>query len=803
MKISYNWLKEYLDIEIGPEEVAEKLTLTGLEVEGLEKIGGELPGVVVGKVLTCVNHPNADRLKLCEVDIGEKTVQIVCGAPNVAAEQTVPVATVGTTLPLKNEKGEYLVLRKAKIRGEVSEGMICAEDELGLSDNHEGIMVLNEKLKPGTSFSKALDLETDYVFEIGLTPNRPDASSHIGVARDLAAVTGKKLKKPVVHPPSGKKDMSKWIEIEIKDPDKCPRYTGRLIRNVKVAESPGWLKKRLTAIGVRPVNNVVDATNFVLHEMGQPLHSFDYDRIESKKIIVQSFDKTIRFDTLDHVNRKVPAGSLFICDADKPVAIAGIMGGLNSEIDSNTQNVFLESAYFEPTGIRSTSKQLALQTDASYRFERGIDPAMSSDAAERCTRLISELTGGEIVEGELDIYPKKIKEREIPFRLSYMNRLLGTEFNFKLTSGILKKLEIEIINREGDQLLCRVPTFRPDIEREVDLVEEVARIYDYNRIPAPEFVRYITPAPIPGHELFIDTVKDIVKRLNYREIHTNSLLPEEAAEKLGFSGKLIRALNPISADQSVMRPSLLYGLMRSAAYNFNRSADGIRFFEIGHVFRAENPGTWIEGIREELDLIIGVSGYKLREHWQGDKETYTFFDVKGTINALLDTLRLDHHIKVKYQNKQQLGYYIGKEKIGMLSRVGDDLKKYFDMEQDVFAAQFSLSLLEKHIVSDEERRYTEIPKYPSIEYDIALIVDESILAGELNDAIKKTAGSILKTLEIFDVYEGKSVGDGKKSIAFRLTFLDNTKTLTISAIEPIIKNILQVLENKFSARLRD
>lgn len=803
MKISYNWLKEYLDIEIGPEEVADKLTLTGLEVEGLEKKGGQLPGVVIGKVQSCISHPNADRLKVCEVDIGSSIVHIVCGAPNVAAGQTVPVATVGTELPLKNEKGENLVLRKAKIRGEASEGMICAEDELGLSDNHEGIMVLDDRLKPGTPFSKAWELQTDYVFEIGLTPNRPDASSHIGVARDLAAVTDKKLKKPVVHPPSGEKDLTKWIDIEIKNPDKCPRYTGRLIRNVSVGESPQWLKQRLSAIGVRPVNNIVDATNYVLHEMGQPLHAFDYERIGGKKIIVQSFKKPVSFETLDHIKREVPAGSLFICDAEKPVALAGIMGGLNSEIDNNTTTVFLESAYFEPTGIRSTSKRLALQTDASYRFERGIDPSMASAAAERCCRLIAELAGGEIIDGEIDKYPRKIKPREIALRLTYMNRLLGTDFNYKTTSGILKRLEIDILKRNDDELICKVPTFRPDIEREVDLVEEVARIYDYNRIPAPEFVRYITPSPIPLHESFINSVKDIVKRLNYREIHTNSLLPEEVADKLGFTGEVIRALNPISSDQSVMRPSLLYGLLRSAAYNFNRSANGIRFFEVGHVFTAENPGTWVEGIREEIYLIMGVAGYKHREHWREKEETYTFFDLKGTVETMLRTLLPDLTIDSKYENDNKLIYRSGKKSLGSVIKVDTDLKKYFDLEPDIYAAQFSLTLLEKLISPEKERRYIEIPKYPAIEYDIALIVDTTVLAGELSGVIRQAAGPKLKNLEVFDVYEGKSIGDGKKSIAFRLTFLDNTKTLTISAIEPIIKKILKVLENTFSARLRD
>ncbi|HKJ44409.1 MAG TPA: phenylalanine--tRNA ligase subunit beta [Balneolales bacterium] len=802
MKISYNWLKDYIDLDITPREVADKLTYAGLEVEEIEHIGSKLEGVIVGKVLTCVDHPNADRLKLCKVDLGDKVRQIVCGAPNVAAGQTVPVATVGTELPVELDNGKKLVLRKAKIRGQVSEGMICAEDELGLSENHEGIMVLDDNLKTGTPFSEVQDLYEDYIFEIALTPNRPDATSHYGVARDLSAVLDKPLKQIPEKGSKNNGDIGKRISIEVKSPEKCHRYVGKIIENITVKESPQWLKNKLMAIGLRPINNIVDATNFVLHEMGQPLHAFDYNLLSDKKIIVQDYDKDVRFTTLDDVEHTVPAGSLFICDGQKPVALAGVMGGQNSEINNETTTVLLESAYFEPVGIRKTSKRLGLQTDASYRFERGIDPNITLKAANRCANLIARLGDGIIVKGTIDVHPVQTKPIVLDLRVSFVNKLLGTKFDRALIKNILNRLEIDVEAKNDDVLKCTVPTFRPDIEREVDLVEEVARIYDYNKIPAPEFVRYITPSPVPYHETFLNKVKESVKSLGFKEIYSNSLMPEQASRKFADEKEIISTLNPISKDQTDLRPSLAYGFLRSVAYNFNRSALSVRFFEVGHVFRKGGKGTIIKGIDEETHLLMGLSGQKHFEHWKEENASYTVFDLKSAVNGFFELLGLDDKIRSKKINDNRLAYYIGKIKLGNLYRAEESLVKSFDIDESVFIAEFSLTAIEKLLEKQPPLVYEEIPKYPSFEYDIALVVDKTVSAGNIMDDIRKNAGSLLLRIDIFDVYEGKSIGENKKSIAFRLSFRDKSKTLTISNVEPIINKILKILNKNYSANLR-
>ena len=802
MKISINWLKDYIDTDLTVDQIEEKLTLTGLEVEGVEHIGSKLPGVIVGKVLTCEDHPNADRLKVCTVDIGSEEVSIICGAPNVAAGQTVPVATVGTTLPVTDKEGNHLKLRKAKIRGVYSYGMICAEDELGLSNDHSGIMVLDDDLKTGTPLSGVLPLYEDDVLEVSLTPNRPDAASHIGTARDLAAVENKKLNKPVVKIPDAGAEVDKKLSVEIKNPEKCHRYVAKVIENVTITESPDWLKNRLKAIGLRPVNNVVDATNFVLHEMGQPLHAFDYDRVAGKKIIVQSFDKKTKFVTLDDVEREVPVGGLFICDGEKPVALAGIMGGGNSEIHDGTKNVLLESAYFEPVGIRKTSKALALQTDASYRFERGIDPNLTLIAAERCAQIIADIAGGTIVNGYIDNHPVSTEPKELSLRISHLNKVLGTSFKADAAVGILNKLEIEATTTDDDTIACIVPTFRPDIEREIDLVEEVARIFDYNKIPAPEFVRYIRPAPLPFLETFTNQVKTAARSLGFHEIFSNSLLPEKAARFSENANDIIPTLNPISKDQALLRPDLLYGFLRSVAWNFNRSAESVRFFEVGDVFQSSEQGTYIENVLEETHMLLGLSGMKHIEHWRAKPEQYSFFDLKETVKGFIDLLGITDYLIERQSDNNTLLYFLDDLKVGSLKRISDEYCGYFDFDTPAFAAEFSLTRLAAFLEKKSDDTYEEISKFPPIDYDIAFVVDKNTPAGELENAIREAAGNRLIGLRVFDVYEGESIGKDKKSIAYRLLFLDKSKTLTISDVEPIIQKITKLAAKRFSAKLR-
>ena len=802
MKISIDWLKDYIDTDLTVDQIEEKLTLTGLEVEGVGHIGSKLPGVLVGKVLTCEDHPNADRLKVCTVDIGSAEVSIICGAPNVAAGQTVPVATVGTTLPVTDKDGNHLTLRKAKIRGVYSHGMICAEDELGLSNDHSGIMVLDDNLKSGTPLSEVLSLYEDDVLEIGLTPNRPDAASHLGTARDLAAVENKTLKKPDVKIPDAGAEVGKRLSVEIRNPEKCHRYVAKIIENVTIAESPDWLKNRLKAIGLRPVTNVVDATNFVLHEMGQPLHAFDYDRVAGKKIVVQSYEQTTKFSTLDDVEREVPAGGLFICDGEKPVALAGIMGGGNSEIHEGTKNVLLESAYFEPVGIRKTSKALALQTDASYRFERGIDPNITLIAAERCAQIIADIAGGTIVDGYIDVHPVVTSPKELSLRISYLNKVLGTDFKIDEAVDILNRLEIEAAAKDSDAIGCVVPTFRPDIEREIDLVEEVARIFDYNKIPAPEFVRYIRPAPLPFTETFTNQVKTAARSLGFHEIFSNSLLPEKAAKFTENPKDIIPTLNPISKDQALLRPDLLYGFLRSVAWNFNRSAESVRFFEVGNTFRHSEKGTYIENVQEETHILLGLSGLKHVEHWRTEPGQYTFFDLKESLKGFVKLLGLSDYLIERQKDNTSLLYFLDEQQVGSLRKISDDFCNYFEIDAPAFAAEFSLTRMAEFLEKKSEDTYVEIPKFPPIDYDIAFVLDKSTSSGDLEQTIREAASDRLIGLRVFDVYEGESIGRGKKSIAYRLLFLDKSKTLTISDVEPIIQKITKLAAQRFSAKLR-
>ncbi len=802
MKISYSWLKDYLDFEQTPDEVADILTLTGLEVEEVYKSGSDLTGVVVGKVLTSEKHPNADKLSICTVNTGSETVQIICGAPNVAAGQTVAVATVGSTLPLILPDGSNVVIRKSKIRGEISEGMICAEDELGIGENHSGIMVLGDHLTAGTPISKVLNNSVDYVFEIGLTPNRPDASCHLGVARDLAAVINQTLKKPYQSVQSDTIADLDEISVSIVDTDKCHRYVGILIRNVFVKDSPDWLQKRLRNIGLRPVNNIVDATNFVLHEMGQPLHAFDFDLIQSKQIVVQSFDHEITFRTLDKQDRKIPAGSLLICDENKPLALAGIMGGLNSEISTETRNVFLESAYFEPISVRKTSKAVYLQTDSSYRFERGIDPNITYAAAKRCAEMIADLAGGTIESGHLDVHPVKTEPKQVQLRLQRLNKIIGMEFTANQAVSILKSLEFDVKKNGGDIIDCVVPTFRPDVTTEIDLIEEVARIFDYNKIPNPDYIKFSRPEALSFRENFQERVRQIVVNLGFQEIYANSLLPQHVAELFANQEDLVSTQNPLSVDTAVMRPSLAPGFIRAAAFNFNRDADGVAFFEIGNVFKKSENGTYHKGIKEETNLLLGCGGKSRIESWNQKSAQFSVFDVKGSINQLLKDLKIDQKITMVNESDNKLTYYAGNDIIGELMVLPGNQKKVFDTNFELFCAEISLTKIQRLAEEVKALKYHPVPKFPGVDFDLAIVVNQQVDAGDLMLLIRQTSGPLLKSIHVFDLFEGKSIGDGKKSIAFRLKFIDESKTLTIKDVDSIISRIVKRLEKSFEATLR-
>ncbi len=805
MKISSNWLYDYIDTDLSPEELADILTHTGLEVEEVTETGFDFDGIVVGKVISAEKHPNADKLTLCKVDVGDTTLPIVCGAPNVAAGQTVAVATVNSELPIILDNGKRLKIKKSKIRGEVSEGMICAEDELGLGENHDGIMVLDNELSAGLPLSEVFGSDLDHVIEIGLTPNRPDASCHIGCARDIAAVTGDELLLPEATFSPEKSDLGDRIKVSIKDTDKCHRYVGLMVVDVTVQESPDWLKKRLSAIGLRPINNIVDVTNYVLHEMGQPLHSFDYDLLNSKHIIVQSFDKETEFTTLDDVSRKVPSGTLYICDGDQPVALAGIMGGQNSEINPDTKNVLIESAWFEPVGIRKSSKKLALQTDSSYRFERGVDPNLTLRAAVRCAELIAQLGDGTILNGVVDTHPVKLETRKADLRFQRLTDILGTEIERETTVGILQRLGFECEGTD-DLVSCTIPSWRPDVNTEIDLIEEIARIFGYNNIPNPDHLIIRDIRPIPLRERFKEEVRHAAQSLSYREIYTNSLLPESFAGALENPDSLVATLNPITKDQALMRPTLTYGFLRSVTYNANRKANSLRFFEIGNVFEKADRGTYVDGVRERTMVLLGVAGVKNHEHWYaGKQEDYQIFDLLADVDGFLKKLELGEYWINRESNTNLSICYGSRKKPLLLAQVSyadKKLTKITDTEIPAFTAEFDFEVLLQLKEKQKAKKYTPIPKFPAFEFDLAVVVGSDVPAGDMIKTIKGTAGNLLSSISVFDVFEGKSLGEGNKSIAFRMQFLSNEKTLTISDVDPIINTILTELGKKYQAALR-
>lgn len=799
MKISYNWLQEFIDLDLSPEELADKLTLIGLEVEEIEEFGSTLEGVIVGEVLETKAHPNADRLKVCTVDLGDEKVQIVCGANNVAAGQKVPVATVGSTLPIKLDDGSFLTLRKAKLRGEESHGMICAEDELGLGTDHDGIMVLDPSLETGTPISDIFDLYQDTIIEIAITPNRPDATCHLGVARDIAAALDLELVKPAVKVPESSNTSDYSIEVES---DKCHRYVGKLVKNVTIEDSPKWLQDKLTAIGLRPVNNVVDITNYVMYELGEPLHAFDFDNLNNGKIIVKEFDKEIEFETLDHIKRKCEPGTLFICDGNGPVAIAGVMGGLHSEVSDSTTNILIESAYFDPGSIRKTSKQQTLQTDASYRFERGIDPNLQAIAAQRTADLIIEVCGGEAEAGITDIHPVKTGTHQLILRKSYVNRLLGTDLSVEEIIQIVNGLELDVVSKDEDTITFEIPTFRPDLEREVDLIEEVGRLFDYNKIGSKNQGIFVSTEPLTDWELLLSKTRDIAVQLGFKEIYSNSLISQKEALNFVSEEQMIETLNPLNKDMSTMRPSLMHGFLKSASYNFNRKAETIRFFEVGNVFLQSEDATYHDGINEQTHLLFGLSGLKNSEHWTGKATPFSIFDLKSEINAFFTKLGLAGSIKIKAIDENSLTYSFKKIELGKVSTVSESMLDVYDIEHKTYIAEFSLDKISEALAKHKAKSFTPIPKFPAFEFDFAVIVEQEVSAGDLMNSIKSNAGNTLKNIDIFDVFEDESIGEGNKSIAFRLNFIDPNKTLNIKEVEPIIQRVVKSLEKQFSAKLR-
>ena len=825
MKVSYNWLKDYVAHAQSPEELSDTLTMSGLEVDGVEVFGSSMEGVVVGHVVSVQQHPNADRLRSCMVDIGEgDPVPIVCGAPNVAAGQRVPVATVGTRLMLPDredpEKRVEVKIKKSKIRGETSMGMICAEDELGLSDDHEGIMVLDDNAVVGEPFRAYLDARSipfqDHVIDISITPNRPDAISHIGASRDVAAITGLSLTRPDISLPDDGGEVVNRITVEIEAPEACRRYVAMMVEGVTVKESPAWLKQRLTAIGLRPRNNIVDITNYVMYECGQPLHAFDYDQIAGKKIVVRFNEGVDTFTTLDSKERKLPPQTLLICDADRPVGLAGIMGGENSEVTDATVNVLIESAYFDPSTIRRAAKKLVLQTDASYRFERGIDSGGQVWAAARAAALMVELGGGTLVDGVCDVHPSPVVQPTIAVRHQRIGQIVGREIEADEVVRLLSAIGFGVTRTaEGEPgYRCKVPSFRPDVEREIDVIEEVARLYGYHNIPEPAHttIPSVTPHRVPSL-VIRGNVRTLLQGMGFRETYTNSMVRKEIAEGFnnavltGREGDVVFTLKPISQEMAALRPSLLPGLLSVMEYNQNHGQKSLQFMEFGHVFcEGQDAEALVPGYIEHASLIMSMSGPLRAAYWGEDTSAVTFFDMKGAIESLLDALGVANvTMQAVYEPTSitacHLALYVGEVWIGVIAELSGAQQETYNLRDVVYFAELDwsaiLSLLDKSL----QGTFQSFSRFPVVERDLALTVDEHQPVGDIVAGMQKSGGKLLKKVHVFDVYKGAQVGEGKKSIAFGLRF-GADRTLKDKEVDRSVNTMLKSLNEHFGAELR-
>ncbi|CAM4095638.1 phenylalanine--tRNA ligase subunit beta [Flavobacterium weaverense] len=806
MKISYNWLKQFIKIDCKSEETAALLTDLGLEVEIVEKyqsVKGGLEGIVVGHVLTCVQHPDADRLKITTVDLGTGIpLQIVCGANNVAAGQKVPVATIGTVL--YDKEGVSFTIKKGKIRGQESHGMICAEDELGLGESHDGIMVLDEALIPGTPAATVFKIENDEVFEIGLTPNRADAMSHLGTARDLrAGMQQKGINVELITPSVSNFRVDKRtlkIDIDVKEPKLAPRYCGVTISGIEVKPSPAWLQNRLKSIGLNPKNNIVDVTNYVLHELGQPLHAFDASKINGK-IVVQTLPAGTKFVTLDDIERTLHEEDLMICDEKGPLCLAGVFGGKKSGVSENTTSIFLESAYFNPISIRKSAKRHQLNTDASFRFERGIDPTITEYALKRAALLIQEVAGGEITSDVLNVYPKKIEDFTVFLNFSKVAKIIGEELPKDTIKKILVSLDIKVNSFSDAGLGLTIPAYRVDVQREIDVIEEILRVYGYNNINFSKKVNATVSNSPRNEDYKVQNV--IATQLNsqgFNEMMANSLTTAsyiELSSELNASHN-VTMLNPLSADLSTMRQSLLFSGLEAVSYNINRKNADLKLFEFGKTYH-----NYLAGYEEKKHLSMFLTGDRNQESWTQAEKPSDFFLFKGYVTGILSRLGISKTQNVPatsdvFSEAIAIGY--GTETLVELGVVKKSILKHFGIKQEVFYADFNWALILKLVTT--KIKYTEIPKYPEVTRDLALLIDQSVTYESIYSVAKQTEKSFLKDISLFDVYEGNNLPEGKKSYALRFTIQDSSKTLTDTQIDKIMSKLQNNFETELGASLR-
>ena len=819
MNISYNWLKQYINIDITPDELSKALTSIGLEVGGVEEVQtvkGGLEGLVIGEVLTCADHENSDHLHVTTVNVGAgEALQIVCGAPNVAAGQKVVVATVGTKLYSGEES---FTIKRSKIRGVESMGMICAEDEIGIGTSHDGIIVLPADAVVGTLAKDYYGIKSDYLLEVDITPNRVDAASHFGVARDLAAYFA--LKNPAVKLTKPSVDAFKvqntnlTIPVTVENTEACPRYSAVTISGVKVTESPEWLKNALLVIGLRPINNIVDITNYVLHELGQPLHAFDADKIAGGEVRVKCMPEGTPFVSLEGTERKLNAADLMICNSEKPMCIGGVFGGLDSGVTETTQNVFLESAYFNPVSIRKTARRHGLNTDASFRFERGCDPTNTIYVLKRCALLIQEVAGGTISSEIVDIYPQEVKPFEVEITLQKINSLIGKEIGKENIETILGALEMRIVNRTEEGYTLHVPAYRVDVQRDVDVIEDILRIYGYNNIEIGEkLISNLSYSSKPDSHKLQNLIAEQLTAQGFNEILNNSLTKGGYYTDLTSfpAAHSVKIINALSSDLNVMRQTLLFGGLENIAYNVNRRNADLKFYEFGncYYYNADNKkeGETLAAYTEDFHLSMWLTGNKQAQSWTVAEQKASIYELKAYIENIFRRLgfNLRKLVTGEYADdllSEALTVYSPRgNKLAIYGIVHPKIRKVMDIDQEVFYADLNWNaiLLE---IGKHKVQYAEISKFPEVKRDLALLIDKNVTFAEIEKIAYETERKLLKKVTLFDVYEGKNLEAGKKSYAVSFILQDETKTLTDSQIEGIMKKMLGNFENKLGAKLR-
>ena len=780
MKISYSWLKTLINTDLSIEDLCDRLTMSGLEVEHIERIEsipGGLEGLLVGEVTEKVKHPNADKLSLTKVDVGNgELLSIVCGAPNVEAGQKVVVAPVGCTIHPTNS--EAFTIKKTKIRGELSQGMLCAEDEIGLGKGHEGILVLDSNYTVGKEVKEYYQIETDHQIEIAIIPNRGDAVSHLGVAREIQALTGQRYKRPGTTSFDARGPLR--VDIEIENNQACPRYAGISISSVKVAPSPDWLQNRLRSIGLNPINNVVDITNYIQHEIGQPMHAFDLDKIDGRQIIVRNAKEGESLTTLDGEERKLDTSNLVIADAQQPMALAGVLGGIDSGVTNTTQNIFIESAYFDPSSIRKTAKHFGINSDASYRYERGTDPDIIEYALRRVVNLVQELCEGQVASEIVDLYPNPIPDKEIAIKLDELNRFTGHVIDKEDVITILQNLEIKIAANNGENLMLHVPPYRPDVDRPVDIYEEILRIYGFDNIPIPKKVNYI-PSVITktAPNKLQSKISTYLAGLGFFEIINNSLHPSANYSEDELS-KSIRMLNPLSQEMDILRMDMMHSALSSISYNLNRKNTDLKFFEFGKVYQK------IKGNFIEQDVLqLSATGRLDKEHWSTSDIKIELHHLKGVAENILQKLNIaPKHFK----------------KIIKSRLINADLEKKYGLKQEVVVIDIDWTRCLQ--LSSLDFKLEEIPKFPVVRRDLSLVLEQSVPYNEIKQIAEQSSKGLLRSMNVFDVYQGKPLASNQKSISFSCYLYNHQKTMEDKEIDAIMDKMIQVYEQKLNAVIR-